>query len=224
MTSVAVLTAVDLEARSLARHLGLAPVGGGAWPHFRSGALEIIAVGLGAACLDERLHTMTPPAVVVSAGACGALAPTLRTGDPVVPEMVLTEDGARYPTDALPGLERSGTMLSARALAATPAVKARLWMQTGALAVDMESAAIVAWARARGLPVAVVRAVSDTAQQSVPADLAALVEPGGRVRTVSALRAALRRPRLVPDALTLGRGTAAAMKSVAAALAKVTRA
>lgn len=223
MTSVAVLTAVDVEARSLARHLGLPPVADSAWPHYRSGALEIVGVGLGAVGLEERLRNGGDWDVIVSAGACGALAPSLSRGDLIAPETVLTEDGARYGTDALPGLERSGTLLSTRGLVHTPAVKSRLWMQTGALAVDMESAAIVAWARAHGLGAAVVRAVSDTADQAVPADLAALVEPGGRVRTVGALRVALRRPRAVADAMTLGRGTAAATRAVAAALAKITR-
>lgn len=223
MTGIAVLTAVDLEARSLARQLGLAPVGDQPWPHYRAGALEIVAVGLSAAHLDTRLHAVMRPEVVVAAGVCGALAPTLRTGDLVVPEAVVTEDGARHATDALAGLERSGTLLSTRMVADTPAVKARLWMQTGALAVDMESAMIVAWARGRGLPAVVVRAVSDTAEQSIPADLAALVEAGGRVRTASALRAALRRPRAVTDALTLKRGVDEALRTVAAALAKIAR-
>jgi adenosylhomocysteine nucleosidase len=218
-----VLTAVDLEARSLARQLSLAPVGDGAWPHYRSGALEIVGVGLGAAYLDDRVRTVRRPDFVVSAGACGALAPTLKTADLVIPEAVVTDDGARHATDALAGLERSGLLLSSRTLADTPAVKARLWMQTGALAADMESAAIIAWARARGLPVAVIRAVSDTAEQAVPADLAALVEPGGRVRTTSALRAALRRPGVVTDAVMLKRGVDHALRAVAAALARVAR-
>ena len=53
--------------------------------------------------------------------------------------------------------------------------KARVWMETGAIACDMESATIAAWARARGLAAAVVRGVSDTADHGVPADLAAAV-------------------------------------------------
>jgi len=44
------------------------------------------------------------------------------------------------------------------------------------------------------------------------------------VRAGRALRAALARPSALADAMSLGRGTAAALKSVAAALARIARA
>jgi adenosylhomocysteine nucleosidase len=223
VTHVLVLTAVDLEARGLARHLGLAPVGGARWPHYRGGALEIAGIGVRGTCLEERVAGGPPPSLVVSAGACGALAPDLAAGDLVVPETVMAPTGARHATDPWPGLLRAGALLTVAELVETPAAKARLWVATGALAVDMESATILAWARARGVPVVVVRGVADTAQQTVPADLAALVEPGGGVRAGRALRVALGRPRAVADAVTLGRGTAAALKTVAAALGRIAR-
>ncbi|MGH7391170.1 MAG: hypothetical protein ACREM3_17185 [Candidatus Rokuibacteriota bacterium] len=223
MTSVLVLTAVDVEARGLARHLGLARVPDRDWACYREGRLEIACVGPRAARLSERLADDGPaPALVVSAGACGALAPALAAGALVVPEAVVV-DGVRLALDPPPGLPVSGTLLSVASVVGTPTAKARLWMETGAVAVDMESGPIVAWARRRGMRVAVVRGVSDTAHEAVPADLAALVEPGGRVRTASALRAVLARPRAATDALALGRGTAAALKSVAAALATLLR-
>src|SRR5207253_935925 len=83
-----------------------------------------------------------------------------------------------------------------------------------ALACDMESAAILEWARARGIPAMVIRAVSDTSVRGVPADLAAVVESDGRVRTIRAVRAVLARPRAFVDALTLRSGTNAALKAV----------
>ncbi len=220
---VLVLTGVDVEARALARHLGLARVPDCDWPCYRGGRLEIACVGPRAARLSERVPVdRPPPALVVSAGACGALAPRLATGALVVPDVIVL-DGARLPLDPLPGLPASGTLLSVAAVVDTPGAKARLWIETGATAVDMESGPAVAWARGRGVRVAVVRGVSDTAQEAVPADLAALVESGGRVRTASALRAVFARPGAVTDALALGRGTAAALKSVAAALATLAK-
>ena len=89
---VLVLTAIDVEARGLARHLGLARVERTEWPHYRAGALEITCVGLRAARLEERVDEWARPGVVVSAGACGALAPKLATGDLVVPETVIAPD------------------------------------------------------------------------------------------------------------------------------------
>ena len=51
---------------------------------------------------------------------------------------------------ALPGLRRAGTLLTVDEVVATAELKARLWMETGALACDMESVPIVEWAaRAR---------------------------------------------------------------------------
>jgi hypothetical protein len=223
VTHLLVLTAVEVEARGLARHLRLNRVGDAGWPHYRAGAIEIVGVGLGAACLEERLAAASPPSLVVSAGACGALAPYLRRGDLVVPEIVIRFDGSRAVTDSWPGLARQGTLLSVAGLVETPAAKARLWLETGALAADMESGPVLAWARARGAPVVVVRGVSDTAAQAVPPDLAGLVEPGGRVRRGQAVRVALNRPRALADALALGRGTEAALASVARVLGELAR-
>src|SRR5256884_7220178 len=87
-----------------------------------------------------------------------------------------------------------------------------------------ESAPFPEWARARGIPAAVIRAVSDTAARGVPADLAAVVEPDGRVRTMRAVRAVLARPRAFADALTLRSGTHAALRAVAQALGRIPRA
>jgi hypothetical protein len=87
----------------------------------------------------------------------------------------------------------------------------------------MESAAIMTWAGARGVPAAVVRGVSDGAERGVPAALAAAVGEDGRVRPLRAVGAALSRPRVLGDLLELRAGTTAALKSVAAALATLTR-
>jgi adenosylhomocysteine nucleosidase len=218
-----ILTAIDLEARTLARHLGLAPVSGGEWPHFRGGSVELACVGLRASALAARAPHWRLPALVISAGACGALAPELPEGALVVPEAVVTEDGQRTATAPVRGIDATGTLVSVTRVIASAADKARLWMETGAIACDMESAAIAAWAGNQGLGCAVVRGVSDTADHGVPADLAASVGEDGRVRGVAAVRAALGRRGALRDALALRRGTNAALASVAAALARIAR-
>jgi adenosylhomocysteine nucleosidase len=224
VTRVLVVTAVDLETRGLARQLGLERVTATAWPHFRGGALELVCAGPRAAHLEARAAGATP-SLVISAGVCGALAPNLVEGDLVVPEAVVGvgAGAVRHSTRALPGLRRAGTLLTVDAVVATAELKARLWMETGALACDMESVPIVEWARARGLAAAVVRAVSDTASRGVSLDLAAVVEPDGRVRTTRAVRVVLSRPGAIAEAMTLRSGTQAALKSVAAALGTVAR-
>ena len=223
MSQILVLTAVDVEARGLARHLGLAAVATSDWPHARGGVLEVACVGPRAARLAERAAAWRPPTLVVSAGTCGALAPDLAVGALVIPEAVIAATGARFATAAVRQLIRTGTLLSVADAVPTAGEKARLWIETGALAVDMESAVILEWARTIGVPAAVIRAVSDSATAGVPADLAALVGPGGRVSRSHALRAILVRPGALADAIALGRGTSAALKTVAAALGRLAR-
>ena len=224
MRTLLILTAVDLEARGLARQLGLDAVPGAPWPHFRGGGIELACVGLRASALTTRAPRLRLPALVISAGACGALASELVEGALVVPETLVTEEGERMPMAPLPGLDAAGTLLGVRRVLTSAADKARAWMETGAVACDMESATIGAWARERGLAAAVVRGVSDTADHGVPADLAAAVGEDGRVRGVAAVRAALGRRGALRDALALRRGTNAALTTVAAALARIVRA
>jgi adenosylhomocysteine nucleosidase len=223
VSRVLVLTAVDLEARGLARHLGLDRVPGSDWPHFRSGSVEIAAVGLRAAHLAARSARWRPADLVVSAGACGALAPALTEGELVVPEAVVTAGGPRLATATVTALARRGTLVTVDAVLESAAAKARLWLETGALAVDMESAAILSWAAALGVPALAIRAVSDTAARGVPPDLAAVVADDGRVRPMRAMTAALARPRAIADAMALRSGTQAALRSVSRALAILAR-
>jgi adenosylhomocysteine nucleosidase len=223
VTRLLVLTAVDLEARDLARHLGLSPVPG-PWPRFAGGNLEIAGVGLRASHLAARLQAAATPSLIVSAGTCGALAPELAVGALVVPEQVLGPDGRRQATASAGGLRRRGTLLTTDHPIADAAAKSRLWLATGALAVDMESAPILQWAASRGVPALVVRGVCDCAARGVPADLARVVQPDGRLRPMRAVGAVLARPRALADAMALRAGTGAALKSVAAALATLARA
>lgn len=221
MTRVLALTAVDVEAARLARFLRLHRVPGHAWAHYRRGPIEVVAIGIGGLRLEERAGRCPRPTLVVSAGTCAALDPALAPGDLVVPEVVIAPGGARHLTEPPPGLEVRGALLTVEGVVATPEDKARLREATGAVAADMESARIIEWASRAHLPVAVVRGVADTAAERLPADVAAMVEPGGRVSAARVLRAVLARPRAVADALALGRATTAALRNVAGVLARI---
>jgi adenosylhomocysteine nucleosidase len=214
---ILILTGMNLEARRLARRLGLTPVSGRPWPHYRDRTFELVSVGLGATRLGARLEHLPPPSLVVSAGVCGALASHLVAGDLVVPEVVI-HDGGIYPTARIGSLARSGTLLAARSVIGTPEEKARLLAQTGALAVDLESAAILEWAAARGAPAAVVRGVSDEAHIEIPPELQTLIAPTGAVRTGALARLALTNPRRLSTLVGLGAATKLALDAVAHAL------
>jgi hopanoid-associated phosphorylase len=113
---------------------------------------------------------------VVSFGLCGALDPTMKVGDLVVGAAVVGEDGL-FETDrdwaarlcvALPGAALAA-FAQAREPVADVAEKSRLRQATGAGAVDLESYLVAKQARWFGVRFAVIRAVSDAADRTLPA-------------------------------------------------------
>ena len=230
-----ILTAVEAEARGLARGLGLARVVSSPWPCFARDGTVVLPVGLRASQLEARgLWDRERPALVVSAGACGALSPALgEAGALIVPRTVLAPSGARLTIDpdaharalvaaaAAGVVAATGPLITTTEIVESSAAKLALWRQTGAIAADMESALIVAAAARRGVPAVVVRAVSDTAAQSLPRDLAGLVDDAGRTSAVRAAALVLRRPAIICSALALQRGTARGLRTIAAVLAKL---
>ena len=134
------------------------------------------------------LASLRPSAVVV-AGVAGGLDPSLRPGDVVVASEVRGPHGRAVLRAGAPlvaelrrlGLRvRSGPMLSRDTLVGGADERERL-AATGALAVDMESADVVAAFADRGVPIAVLRVIVDTA--TVP-----LMRPATLKAGVKALR------------------------------------
>ena len=233
-----VLTAVELEARALARELELQRGSRFPFPVYERSTrrgrarLRVAPLGLRAALLPDRWSALAADLaspLVVSAGTCGALAPGLGVGDLILPESVLGPTGERL--NVTPGAHRAalqrapgawtGLLLTSAELVGTPEAKALRRRATGASTVDMESAGILAWASRQGSPSLVVRAVSDTAGQQIPAELADLVTPDGKLRTRRAVTLVLTRPGTIADALALRRGARVALKRVARLLATV---
>src|SRR5215469_12254574 len=108
---------------------------------------------------------------LLSFGLAGGLDPTLRPGAVVVPEAVISR-GVRYATaEDVDGLARPGhdiLLLGADTPVATIEEKRRLWGETGAAAVDLESGEVARVATERGVPFGVLRVVCDPAARSLP--------------------------------------------------------
>ncbi len=224
MSRILVVTAVAVETRWLARQLGLELVGSGPERCYGGAGLDLACGGPRARRLSELAPLAGDAELIVSAGTCGALAPHLDEGDLVVPEVVLSPVGRRHVVPARGGLAARGTLLTVADVVETPEGKARLWRQTSAMAVDMESSMIIEWAATVGVPAVVVRGVVDPAARGVSSVFAEALDQHGRVRTGRAVRMILARPSVLAEALILRRGTAAALRSVAAALRVLTRA
>jgi len=227
---ILILTAVELEARALARQLELPAITSLPFPAFGRGDVRLAPVGLRAALLPSRWSTLLAGLdhpLVISAGVCGALAPDLRAGDLVLPESVIGPSAERLnvtPTayaraTALAPAARRGTLATSREVVATAEAKSALFARTGAVAVDMESSLILAHVAAAGCPTLVVRGVSDAAGESLPPELIGLMTEAGTLRTARALALTLTRPRVLPRALALRRATRRALTAVARLLA-----
>lgn len=107
---------------------------------------------------------------IVSTGWCGALDPALEVGQVVVASRVLSENPpAEYPALPVPGEAVRGTVLTVDRFVGTAEEKSRL-RSTGAIAVEMEAAAVAAEAARLGAPFFCVRAVSDPAGRTFRMD------------------------------------------------------
>jgi len=187
-------------------------------------------VGPCAAILDrlEVDRTSPKPAAVLVTGLAGACSPDLRTGDIVVGDPVAVPGAELDEDSGDPGLRRRavraiesarlryqvGRLLTVDEVVTTPAAKAKWSRAQGALAVDMESAHVLAWARRAGLPAVAVRAIMDGLEDEVPHDLLRAVGPDGRMRAWAAA-GFLGRPALLPAAWRLGRRSHRALGSLA---------
>ncbi|HUF55666.1 MAG TPA: hypothetical protein VMM55_03800 [Thermohalobaculum sp.] len=156
--------------------------------------------------------------LIVSFGIAGALDPTLRAGDIILASHV-GEGGASYPCVRLAGqggtVWREGPVLGSDRLIGDPVEKARL-ARGGSLVVDMESHRVARAAAAGGVPVAVLRAVSDTSIQRLPAFVAGAVRPDGTPRLAPILTGLVRNPLALGDLIALHHGTRAALSALAA--------
>ena len=146
------------------------------------------------------------PDAVISTGYCGALDPTLQVGDIVV--------SGRGPSSS-PIPFRSGEILSKDVVVGTAAEKRELFQRTGAIAVEMEAAAVAQAADRWNVPFQCIRVVSDTAAQSLPMDFNLYRDAEGRFRQGRiALEAMLRPFSLLPELMRLDRASAVASQKL----------
>lgn len=165
---------------------------------------------------------------IISFGIAGGLDPALSPGTLVVATTVIGPAGA-FATDeswshslarALPNAV-AAPLLGLDVAAADPAAKARLFDETGAAAVDMESHIAGDVAARHGLPFAALRVVADPAGGRVPASAIAGLRPDGSTDVTGVLKSLLGKPGDLAALIRVARDTAVARTALRAAARRV---
>ncbi len=226
MTAVGVVAALASEARALGPSM---PRGGD--PPLSELALlgegSLLALsGIGRAAASEAAQALVDAGVsaLMSFGMAGGLDPQLEPGNVVIPRELLSSDGARYAASqawreqvaaAIRPLcaVTEGNLLTSSHAIETPADKAAAFRDTGAEAVDMESAAVAEIAAKHNLPFIAVRAIVDTAADALPRAVVA-ASIAGRVRIARLIGGLILAPREIVALIRLAQRYRVAMRTL----------
>jgi adenosylhomocysteine nucleosidase len=166
-----------------------------------------------------------PLRLVVSWGICGGLDPRLRPGDLVIGNEVVSDGcGIRADETVMLSLERRlanggeraviGRLAGVDAPVLAAGAKAQLRTATGALAVDMESLLAGRFALERGVPFAILRAVSDPADRDLPPLVLKAVGSHGRTNIAAVIGGLIRSPGQLPGLIAAACDSKAALQAL----------
>ncbi|WP_256367060.1 MULTISPECIES: hypothetical protein [unclassified Acidisoma] len=202
MIHCALIVGMASEAR-IARRSGLSIAIGGGTPQGARVAAEQL--------LQEGARSL------VSFGLAGGLDPALTPGDLLAAETVLS-GGRLFPCDAALvrrlGVRSVPLLLAGDAIVATAREKARLYAESGAAAVDLESGAVAELATEAGIPFAVLRAICDGADRNLPRAAMEGLDSAGRIAPFKLVAALLRDPAQIFGLIALGRDAARARSAL----------
>lgn len=154
------------------------------------------------------------PRRVLTCGFAGGLNPEHRAGAVLF--------NADFDAGVAGALEKAGALpgkfYCATRVAVTAAEKQKLWQETGADAVEMESAVIRELCRQKQIPSATVRVISDAADEDLVLDFNALMTADQRISYLKLLRALLGAPRNIPRLMAFQRQVVSSAKVLARVL------
>lgn len=187
--------------------------------------LALSGAGPAAAARTAVRLTREGASALLSWGCAAALDPHLNSGDLIIPRRVVGADGTSLETSVAwrDKLTRrladrlsihSDNLLESSEIIATPSEKAGIFAATGAIALDMESAAIARVAREHDLPFVAIRAIADPAALALPASVLAAMDETGSVRISMVLGHAVLNPGDFIGLIRLGWHFRAAMKTL----------
>lgn len=215
MNKIGVISALSIEGRCLfPRH---APVGEsvhvGNQVYLRIGGIGHENASKAAAdFINEEVN------LLVSWGVAAALGNATKAGDLVLAEQILDISGQPYPVQpaALQALKyfseqaglttQSGNITETTGVLATETSKSELHQQTGAIAADMESAAIASAASRAKIPFLAVRVISDDAHTPIPHAISKNMDTFGRMNIPGLFVSLCFQPAEIMSLVRLARG------------------
>ena len=192
---------------------------------FGEGSLLALS-GIGRAAASAAAQALVDAGVsaLMTFGLAGGLDPALKSGSVVIPCELLSTDGTRYAAcrawrervaaavNPLCAVTEGNLLTSAHAIE-TPADKAAAFRDTGAAAVDMESAVVAEIAVKHNLPVIAVRVIADTAADRLPRAVVA-ASTAGRLQFARLIGGLLLAPHEIAALIRLAQRYRIAMRSL----------
>jgi len=173
-------------------------------------AIVVVHSGMGTASAAARtaefleLYKSRIPSAWIAAGFGGGLAPDLKIGD-IVTAGNFSDPSLLASIASIPA--RTGSLVTATDVVETVDQKAALAGQSGAIVVDMETAAIHRLCSGRAIPMLAVRAISDTATENLPLASAVWFDQARqRPRPIALAGALLMHPGRIPPFVRFVRG------------------
>lgn len=186
--------------------------------------VEILLTGIGRQNAEKSLREFLAthsPKLVLTCGFAGGLNPELKLGEVIFELAGPAANDQRLVADLNIAGAKPAKIFCADHIATTIAEKKKIRAETGSDAVEMESAAIHAVCRERGIPCATVRVISDTADEDLPLDFNALSKPDKNLDFGKLAWAIAKSPGKIGALMQLQRKTKFAAEQLAAVLAKL---
>src|SRR6266481_2107071 len=189
--------------------------------------LWVFLTGIGIKSFDFAVASCLKAAgvdLVLSSGLAGSLKPQYGPEEIVVPRKVGTlrnASGIALPQRLVSFAESNGakvieTLLASDRIIETREEKCRL--SNFAEAVDMESFHVAQAFTDEGVPVLIIRAISDGSEEDLPVDFTKCLTPEGRVRPGTLLKELFGRPARIPELIRFGRQSRSAARKLSSFL------